>query len=107
MLKQILFSLLLITSITGNIMARATLQELETKQKQAKELVEAGTIYYHYRDANLKYQVIEVGIQEATEDVCVVYKSLYGDGVIWIRNLNSWLGEVEHDGQMVKRFKKL
>lgn len=91
----------------GKKMSHITLEELTNQRTHGQLQVEVGAIYHHYRDPKLKYKVIDIAIQEATEKICVVYKALYGDGIVWVRNLDSWLEPVLQDEKLVPRFKKV
>lgn len=104
MKKILLLSLL---SISGIIMAHTTLEELNNKLKKAQEQVTVGAVYRHYRDTKLQYKVLSVGLQEATEKVCVVYQSLYDPKITWVRDLDSWLDTVTFEGKMVSRFQQI
>lgn len=73
----------------------------------AKNQAVIGGYYAHYKHPDKKeYQVVEVGIYESSEEICVVYKSL-STGISWIRTLNNFLEEVEVDEKKVKRFKNV
>jgi hypothetical protein len=81
-------------------------QPLITKIQHSAANIEVGGIYHHYRNPNQLYRVIAIGLQEANEESCVVYESLYGDHIVWVRNVSVWLDTVEHQGQSVPRFQK-
>lgn len=82
-------------------------EELLSEIKNAQAKVVIGGYYAHYKHPEKKeYQVVEVGIYENSEEVCVVYKSLT-TGISWIRTLNNFLEEVEMNGVKVKRFKNV
>lgn len=59
-------------------------------------------IYRHFKGN--KYQLLEVAKHSETLEEMVVYRALYGDGGVWVRPAAMWNEEVEHNGQMVKRF---
>lgn len=59
-------------------------------------------VYRHYK--NKLYQVIGVGRHSETEEEHVVYRTLYGDRGLWIRPLAMFDGDVEVDGEQMKRF---
>lgn len=52
-------------------------------------------IYKHFKGDY--YLVVDVAIHSETEEKCVVYRSLYGNGNLWIRPLNSFFSEVDHN----------
>lgn len=85
-------------------MARTDLQTLKSSVDNALTLVQVGEIYHHYSDSKKHYKVLNIGLQEATEKVCVVYQSLDSNNVIWIRDLDSWQEAVMVDGKLVSRF---
>ncbi len=49
-------------------------------------------IYKHYKGDN--YEVIGVGKLEATLEDVVIYKALYGEGEIWVRDLGDFCSNV-------------
>lgn len=87
-----------------NAMAHTELDMLKQKMDEAAQSVVIGGIYVHYRNPDKPYQVLNLAIQEATEQICVIYKNLYGTELIWVRNLDSWNSMVMHNGDMVPRF---
>lgn len=70
--------------------------------EQAKSKVIIGARYRHYK--GLLYHVIYVGLREEDLESCVVYQAEYGDEIVWIRPVSSWLEEVNVDGAVVPRF---
>lgn len=61
--------------------------------------------YQHYKGAF--YEVMHVARHSETEEEHVVYRTLYGDMSVWIRPLSMFIEEVEVDGVMQPRFKKV
>ncbi len=66
-------------------------------------------LYKHYK-GNL-YEVIGIAHHSETLEELVVYKALYdtadfGYGAIWVRPKEMFTGNVELDGEHVKRFTK-
>ena len=51
-------------------------------------------IYKHFKGDN--YLVVDVATHSETKEKYVVYRSLYGDGNLWIRPLDMFLSEVDH-----------
>ena len=73
----------------------------------AKKRVKVGRYYAHFKHPGEKeYQVVDIGILENGEEICVIYKSLT-NGIIWIRTLGNFLERVDGGGRMVNRFTKL
>lgn len=64
-------------------------------ERDASEQVEVGGTYGHYKNAEKRYVVVTIAIDEATERPAVVYKALYGDGTTWIRSVENFLETVE------------
>lgn len=58
--------------------------------------------YKHYKGG--LYKVLYLAKHTETEEIMVVYKSLYGNNDIWCRPLSMWNDLIEIDGKIVKRF---
>lgn len=67
-------------------------------------MIEAGSIYEHYKRGG-QYKILCIAKNSETLEDLVVYKALYGDGQVWVRNLKMFVENVERDGQEVSRFK--
>ncbi len=79
-------------------------QDLRQELDEAAKQVHEGQQWYHYKHPDLFYTILGLGVIEATETVAVIYRSDYGEGIVWIRSLEEFLGKVEIDGNMVNRF---
>lgn len=56
--------------------------------------VKINGVYRHFK--NKKYIVVDVATHSETKETYVVYRRLYGDGSLWIREINMFLSEVDH-----------
>jgi len=65
--------------------------ELTKKLNNAKEQVKIGSKYFHYKNPNQFYLILNLAIDEASETVSVIYQSLYGKNIIFVRPLESFL----------------
>lgn len=83
-------------------MGHISLVKLKNRLVRAKREIHVGGKYYHYKHPDKFYTIINIGILENTEEVCVMYKS--EDGIIWVRPIDNFLSKVELNGQMVPRF---
>jgi hypothetical protein len=54
-------------------------------------LVKIKGTYFHYKNHSHFYTVLDLGIDEATEEVSVIYQTHYGKKIIFIRPLKSFL----------------
>lgn len=78
-----------------------------------KELADAsgkvavGGQYYHYKNPDKTYKVIDLAVMEADETVCVIYQAQYDGKLVFVRPLSSWLEKVEWQGKTVNRFTKI
>lgn len=61
--------------------------------------------YQHYKGP--MYEVLDTARHSETEEWMVVYKTLYDDFGTWVRPYEMFTSEVEVDGVMQKRFKKV
>ncbi|OGM32528.1 hypothetical protein A2803_03145 [Candidatus Woesebacteria bacterium RIFCSPHIGHO2_01_FULL_44_21] len=64
---------------------------MDKQTTKAKKEVEVGGIYYHYKNPDKFYVVESVGFLENTEELCVIYRALYGKGIVWVRTLDNFL----------------
>lgn len=71
---------------------------------KCREIVLVGRLYYHYRTPTDFYKVLDIGLDEATENVVVIYQAQYGKYLIWVRSFDKWCESVENNGKMVQRF---
>ena len=76
-------------------------QETETL---SPEPVQIGR-YRHFKGG--EYEVIGVAKDSETENEKVVYKALYGEGQLWVRDKDNFEAIVERDGQRFRRFTKI
>lgn len=90
-------------------MAHTSVEDLLKKIEQAKEKVEVGGNYHHWRNKEVVYTVVAVGLTEWDEQPVVVYQS--PEGVVWVRRLegvDGWLTEVaDRPGDDKSRFVKV
>ena len=60
-------------------------------------------IYEHYKGN--RYEVIDTVRHSETEELMVLYRTMYGDEDLWVRPYTMFFEEVEVDGKLVPRFK--
>ncbi len=88
-------------------MTHITHEELSKKINDASKLVQLDGIYKHYKFPDRNYKVLGYVIQEATEKVAIRYKNISEDNAPeFVRDLDSWLEQVEWQGALVPRFQK-
>jgi len=63
-------------------------------EKDMNELKING-IYRHFKGDY--YLVVDVANHSETKEKYVVYRRLYGDGGLWIRPMDMFLSEVDHE----------
>ncbi len=86
---------------------KLTQDELTKLLDAAKKQVEIGAKYKHYKSSDMTYEVIDIVIQEADNEPCVIYKALYGKQISFSRTVKVWLENVDIDGRLLPRFTKL
>ena len=57
--------------------------------------IKINRIYKHFKGDC--YLVADIANHSETKEKYVVYRRLYGDGSLWIRPLDMFLSEVDHD----------
>ena len=57
--------------------------------------IKINGVYKHFKGDY--YLVLDVAKHSETEEEYVVYRSLYGEGNLWVRPLDMFLSEVDHD----------
>ena len=56
--------------------------------------VQPGRVYRHFKG---DYYLVEALARDSeTNEPCVIYRKLYGDGGLWVRPLEMFLSEVDH-----------
>lgn len=63
-----------------------------------------GEHYLHYKGG--EYEIVATGFLEDTEVPCVVYRSIEKN-IVWVRTAKNFLETIEHDGEIVPRFRKI
>ena len=84
-------------------MSKTATKVLEQKLVEVRECVMEGQRWRHSKTSG-EYEIVAVGIWEATGEVSVVYRAAYGDRLVWIRTAENFLEEVKVDGERVGRF---
>lgn len=74
---------------------------------EARKKVAVGKLYFHYKNPELSYRVIKLAIMEADDSLCVIYEAQYGDNLVFVRPLTSWLEKVKWNDKEVNRFTKI
>ena len=57
--------------------------------------IKINGIYKHFKGDY--YLVLDVATYTETDELCVVYRALYGDNLLWVRPLSMFLSEVDHE----------
>ena len=66
--------------------------------------VKINGLYYHYKNPKNIYKVITLAITESNDSLSVIYEAQYGDKLIFVRPLISWLDKVEWNNKVTDRF---
>ena len=84
-----------------------SLESLNKKISSAKNKVEVGGIYFHYKNPDQHYVVESIGFIEESEEVCVVYRALYDEGLVWVRTLANFTQILNSKNSKIPRFQKV
>lgn len=57
--------------------------------------IKINGIYRHFKGDN--YIVVDIAYDSETKEKMVVYRQLYGEGKLWVRPLEMFLSEVDHE----------
>lgn len=57
--------------------------------------LQINRIYRHFKGDF--YLVVDTALDSETKETMVVYRRLYGDGALWVRPLDMFLSEVDHE----------
>lgn len=78
---------------------------LTQKLSKATALVKKGQHYYHYKNPDKFYKVIDIGLQESNENPCIIYHSVDNPEIVWVRDVNVWCQKVlTENNEYVDRF---
>jgi hypothetical protein len=76
---------------------------LNKKYEEALSKVKVGAKYKHFRDPVTEYTLKEVVMLEETEEAAVIYQPPNWK-IAWVRTVDNFLEEVEHEGEKKSRF---
>lgn len=62
-------------------------------------------VYQHYKGP--KYQVIDTVRHSETEELMVLYRTMYGDEDLWVRPYTMFFETIIQDSKEIPRFKYL
>lgn len=93
-------------------MSHKTEEEINQLLEDARNNVSVGAKYYHYKNPNNHYVLVDLAINESDENIYVVYRPLYMVGnILWIRKLEGeggWLTPaILENGEQIARFTKV
>lgn len=84
-------------------MSQSTNINLTTIIENAATKVKIGSTYYHYKNPNLHYKVLHIGLK-STEQPCVIYQSQTNPELIWIKSCKKWCDQIIYENKIVPRF---
>lgn len=79
-------------------------ESLVTEINETSKKVKVGGLYYHYKHPDQYYKVVNLAVTEWDDKICVSYQAQYGEKLIFVRPLDSWLEKVEWQDKTIDRF---
>ena len=80
--------------------------QLNQEIEEAKQQVEVGGRYIHYKDESKTYTVQGIVVNESDDEIYVRYSQDGNENIEFVRSLTEFTMKVDHDGEVVERFKK-
>ena len=71
----------------------------------SETLLPAPGNYRHYKGKD--YEVLHVARHSETEELLVLYRPLYGEPGVWVRQIDMFTEQVEIGGKLTRRFRPL
>jgi hypothetical protein len=78
--------------------------ELLKELKDAYTKVKVDGLYSHYKNPQKIYKVLTLAVTEADDSISVIYEAQYGDKLVFVRPLISWLDRVKLANIYTERF---
>jgi hypothetical protein len=78
--------------------------QLAAKLEEAARSITVDGRYVHYKNAEQSYVVRQLGIDEATDEVVVVYQAQYGAQITYTRPAADWFTPIVVEGRTLTRF---
>lgn len=74
-------------------------------EERTRAEVRIHGVYRHYKGDS--YIVEDIALHSETGEKMVIYRALYGDGQLWARPYDLFIGEVEVNGEKKPRFEAM
>lgn len=87
-------------------MAHAPVDSLVGKLENAAKVVQVGATYRHYKTKGA-YMVLELALDEESEEPCVIYQSPLDPGLKWVRSFANFTEELVENGKTIPRFQRI
>ena len=68
-------------------------------------MIKVGEKYRHFKGN--EYEIVAIEKDSETLAPKVVYKALYGENQVWVRDLSMFEEIIERDSKKIKRFEKI
>lgn len=72
-------------------MSHSSLKILDKEIKKVSKLVTVGGTYFHYKNPDNYYVIESIGLIEENQKPAVIYRALYGKGIVWVRPLKEFM----------------
>lgn len=81
-----------------------SLEQLAMNIDDVSKVIPLWSLWFHYKNSEKRYRIVDLVIDEASDEVSVVYQGVGGIEIKFVRLAKIFLEKVMIDGEEVGRF---